>query len=254
MDQTPLPTARRLTEPPKDRPPSSIPWRKLLLLLLFGSGLVAFFALGGNQFFSFAALKAHRIKLHDYAQHHYWISLSGAVALYTGSVALSLPIAAVLSLAVGFLFGRWVGTAIIVLSATLGATLVFLAARYLFAEAVQRRMGLLGQKMMAGFQENDFHYLLFLRLVPLFPFWLVNLAPAFTPIRARTYAAATAIGTLPASFIFAHLGQSLGEISSPGQLLSAKTTSALLLLGLLALLPVLAKRWQSRRARMGQGT
>ena len=80
----------------------------------------------------------------------------------------------------GFIFGRWVGTVLVVVAATVGATLVFLAARYLFADAARRRLGALGEKINAGFTENAFSYLLFLRLVPLFPFFLVNLAPAFT--------------------------------------------------------------------------
>ena len=85
----------------------------------------------------------------------------------------------------GFIFGRWVGTVLVVLAATIGATLVFLAARYLFADAARRRMGALGEKISAGFTENALSYLLFLRLVPLFPFFLVNLAPAFTEHPAR---------------------------------------------------------------------
>ena len=100
--------------------------------------------------------------------------------VYAGAVAFSLPGGLVLSLTMGFIFGRWVGTVLVVIAATLGATLVFLAARYLFADAARRRMGALGERISAGFAENAFNYLLFLRLVPLFPFFLVNLAPAFT--------------------------------------------------------------------------
>ncbi len=91
----------------------------------------------------------------------------------------------------GFLFGRWVGTVLVVVAATIGATLVFLAARYLFADAARRRMGALGEKINAGFTENALNYLLFLRLVPLFPFFLVNLAPAFTSISVRTFVVGT---------------------------------------------------------------
>ena len=89
----------------------------------------------------------------------------------------------------GFIFGRWVGTVLVVVAATLGATLVFLAARYLFADSARKRLGAVGEKINAGFTENAFAYLLFLRLVPAFPFFLVNLAPAFTAIPLRTYVA-----------------------------------------------------------------
>ena len=104
-----------------------------------------------------------------------------------GAIAFSLPGGLVLSLTMGFVFGRWVGTVLVVFAATIGATLVFLAARYIFADAARKRLGALGEKINAGFTENAFSYLLFLRLVPLFPFFLVNLAPAFTSIPLRTF-------------------------------------------------------------------
>ena len=253
MDQSPLPTTGNLREDPekKARSSASWGWGRVLLFLLLAGGIAAFFALGGNRAFTFEALKASRDALLAYTKLHFWAALGGGVLIYTASTSLSLPIATVLSLAAGYLFGRWVGTAMIVLSATLGATLVFLAARYIFAEAAQRRMGALAQKVIAGFHENDFNYLLFLRLVPLFPFWLVNLAPAFTPIRVRTFVTATAIGIAPASFIFANLGQSLGQIESPEQLLSPRTLLALILLGALSLLPILVKRFRARKSVKG---
>ena len=137
----------------------------------------------------------------------------------------------------------------ILFSATLGAASVFLAARYVFAEAAQRRMGPHAKKIIEGFHKNDVNYLLFVRLVPLFPFWLVNLAPAFTPMKNTTYVAATALGILPATFVFTNLGQSLGRIDSPAQLLSFRTMSALILLGFLALIPVVLKRYPSKKEK-----
>jgi uncharacterized membrane protein YdjX (TVP38/TMEM64 family) len=171
--------------------------------------------------------------------------------VYTASTALSLPVATPLSLTVGFLFGVWVGTAAILFSATLGATLAFLAARYVFAESVSRRMGTTVRKVISEFHRNDFNYLLFLRMVPLFPFWLINLATAFTPIKVQTYVAATAIGIIPGAFVFTNLGQSLGRIDSPDQLLSFKTVSALILLGIFSLIPVFVKKVRSVRAEKG---
>ncbi len=219
-------------------------WRKWLVLAFFIGGLAAFFILGGGKWLSLEALKTHRAALLEYTEQHYFFMLLLSMAVYTLSTALSVPGAVVLSLAVGLLFGRWVGTALIVFSATLGATLVFLAARYLFAEAAQRRAGGFIKKIITGFQENAFHYLLFLRLVPLFPFWLVNLAPAFTPIRLRTYVAATAIGIIPASFVFANLGQALGRIEPSQRLVTPDVLAALALLGVFALAPVIIKRFR----------
>ncbi len=219
-------------------------WIKPLIFLIFVGGLVAFFALGGDQYLTLETVKTHRDDMLAYTQQHRLLMITGAIVVYTVSTALSIPGALILSLTVGFLFGRWLGTAIIVVSATLGATLVFLAARYLFAEAAQRRVGNMARKIIAGFHANAFNYLMFLRLVPVFPFWLVNLIPAFTPIHLRTYFAATAIGIIPGSFVFANLGQSLGRIESADQLLSPQILIAFVLLGLFALIPVAVKKYK----------
>ncbi len=230
------------------RSPSSISWKKVLILLIFIGGFFAFFLLDGDRYLNFSTLKANRDRLLAFSLNHYGAILMTAMAVYTVSTALSLPVATILSLAIGFLFGLWVGTAIILFSATLGATLVFLAARYVFAGVISRHMGTTARKLISEFHRNDFNYLLFLRLVPLFPFWLINLATAFTPIKVRTYVLATAIGILPGALVFTNLGQSLGRMDSPDQLLSFKTVSALTLLGIFALLPVFVKkfRWIKR--------
>ncbi len=216
---------------------------RLALLLLMAAAVATFFALDGPSYLTLETIKSQRDALLALTEEHTLLAALVAMALYTLSTALSLPGATVLSLVVGFLFGRWLGTALILVSATAGATLVFLAARYLFAEAARRRLeGSRAAALIEGFERDAFNYLLFLRLVPLFPFWLVNLAPAFTAIRLRTYIAATAIGILPGCFVFANLGQSLGRIDSLDQLLSLQTLLALALLGALALIPVVARR------------
>lgn len=229
--------------------PTRVRWMKLALLAVFAGALGLFLALGGAEWLTVETLKANRAALLEQTARHYWAAVAIMIALYIASTAFSIPGATVLSLVCGFLFGRWAGTAIIVFSATIGATLVFLAARYVFAEAARRRMGRFATAVAEGFRRDAFNYLLFLRLVPLFPFWLVNLAPALTAIRLRTYVLATAIGIVPGSFVFANLGQSLGRIESGGQLLSPETLGALTLLGLLALVPVVARRIQAIRTR-----
>lgn len=235
----------------QNRPYFAISWKKALIVLFFIGGFIAFY-LGGDSYINLTALKANRDSLLTYTLHHYWAVFIGAMAVYTVSTALSLPVATLLSLTIGFLFGLWVGTALILISATLGATLVFLAARYVFAEAVSSRLGTTARKLISEFHQNDFNYLLFLRLVPLFPFWLINLATAFTPIKVRTYVLATAIGIIPGAFVFTNLGQSLGRIDSTDQLLSFKTLSALILLGLFALIPVLVKKRRSIKPLEGE--
>jgi uncharacterized membrane protein YdjX (TVP38/TMEM64 family) len=221
-------------------------WGRLAVAAVFIVGIGAFVVLGGHRYLDLQTVKANRDALLAFTRDHFVAALAIAFVVYVGIVALSVPGSLVLSLTVGFLFGRWVGTALVLAAATLGATLVFLAARYLFAEAARRRMGPLGERINAGFTANAFSYLLFLRLVPLFPFFLVNLAPAFTSIPVRTYALATFLGIMPATFVFVNLGQTLGRIESTRDLLSVETLGAFVLLGLLALVPVLLRKRRPR--------
>lgn len=219
---------------------------KILILALFVGGIALFFALGGQKYLNLETLKANRDALIQYTDHNYVSAFIIGFLIYTVSTALSLPGGLILSLAMGLVFGRWAGTVLIVLAATLGATLVFLAARYLFADMARKKIGGLAQKINEGFTQDAFNYLLFLRLVPLFPFWLVNLAPAFTNVSLKTYVTATAIGILPGTFVFANLGQNLGRVSSTKDLLTPGTIGAFVLLGVFSLIPVLYKKYKTR--------
>jgi uncharacterized membrane protein YdjX (TVP38/TMEM64 family) len=222
------------------------PWGKLVIVALFAGAIAAFFAFDGQHYLSLETIKANRDALLSFADRHFVAALAIAFVVYAGAVALSLPGGLVLSLAMGFIFGRWFGTLLVVIAATVGATLVFLAARYLFADAARRRLGTVGERINAGFTENAFSYLLFLRLVPAFPFFLVNLAPAFTAIPVRTYVLATLIGIIPGTFVYVNLGQTLGRIDSLQGLVSRETLLAFGMLGLFALLPVAWKKLKSR--------
>lgn len=221
---------------------------KLLIMLVFVGMLDTFFALGGQHYLTLDALQQNRDALLDYTHLHYWNALLIAVSIYIAVTAFSIPGAVLLSLMAGFLFGRWVGTGVIVIAATVGSALLFLAARYLFADTIRQKLGGRLREMSEGFARDGFNYLLFLRMVPVFPFWMVNLAPAFTGIRLSTYMAATGLGVIPGAFVFANLGQSLGRIHSTAQLVSPETLGALVLLGLLSLVPVLIRRFKSNKA------
>lgn len=222
-------------------------WKKISVVLIFAGGFSLFFLLGGDQYLSYERLQGKRQVIKAFTENHYWAMLLATAVTYAVSTALSLPLATGLSLIAGFLFGRWVGMVVILCSATVGATLVFLGARYVFADVARGRLKGTARRVIDEFHKNDFNYLLFLRLVPLFPFWLVNLAAAFTPMKTCTYVAATALGITPGCFVFANLGESLGHIDSVGNLLSFETLSAMTLLGLLALLPVLVRKVRSSR-------
>jgi uncharacterized membrane protein YdjX (TVP38/TMEM64 family) len=224
---------------------------KLLVLLLFCTIIAIFFLLDAQQWLNLETLKQNRDALLNYAEQHYFLLYLACGLLYITMTALSLPGASILSLALGLLFGRWLGTLLIVISATIGATLVFLLARYLIADWAREKLQKNKQavKLMDTFQVDAINYLLFLRLVPLFPFWLVNLVPAFTPISIQTYIITTLIGIIPGSFVFANLGQSLGQIDNAEQLFSMPVIVSFTLLGILILTPVLLKQYKAFQSR-----
>ncbi|WP_420129603.1 TVP38/TMEM64 family protein [Longimicrobium sp.] len=222
-------------------------WKKVALAALIIAAMITAATQGGRL--DFATLKAHRAELLAFTERHYAAMLIGATLAYALATAVSFPAGVLLTLTMGLLFGRWVGTAAVVVAASIGATLAFLAARYLFADAARRRMGPRLQRLARGFERDAFNYILFVRLVPVFPFWLMNLVPAFTPVSARTFFVATAIGITPGTFVFANLGESLGRIDSAGDLVGRNTLIALALLGVMSLLPIAFKKLRNRRKK-----
>lgn len=213
---------------------------RLALLGLIVLAMVAFVGAGGLDWLDLASLGARRFALLACAQDHFLLMYLGLGFVYVLATASSLPGAAVLSLLSGFLFGRVAGTVLNVVAATIGATVLLIVARYLFADTARLRLerNRHAARLLAGFDRGAFNYLLFLRLVPVFPYWLINLAAAVTRIRLGTYVAGTAIGIAPGSFVYANLGRSLGSVQSLRGLVSTEILLALGLLGLLALLPL----------------
>ena len=216
---------------------------KFIILGIFVLGIVSFFYFDLGRFFTLDLLKANKDALHSYTQAHYGLVVILFVAIYFIQTALSLPGATILTLAGGFLFGAWLGTLYVNVGATSGAILAFLAARYLFRDAVERKFGERLQSVQKGFTSNAFNYLLTLRLIPLFPFFLVNLASGLTRISLTTYIAATAVGIVPGSFVYCNAGKQLGTINSLKDIASPGVLGAFFLLGLLALVPVVYKKW-----------
>jgi uncharacterized membrane protein YdjX (TVP38/TMEM64 family) len=222
-------------------------WLRLGALAAFAGGIATFFAFGGHRYLSLDAIRENRDLLLAYTEAHYARALLISFAAFVVATLLCLPAGTVLSLTFGLMFGRWVGGLLLVTAGTLGSTLLFLAARYLFARPLRHRLGALGERVNRGFTEDAFHWMLFLRLTPVFPYFLVNLAPALTDIPVRTYFAATFLGILPGMFIFANFGQTLGRIDSTQQLLAPQTLVAFGLLGAFALIPIFVRQWTSKR-------
>jgi len=222
--------------------------KKFAPLLVLILGLAAFFVLGLDKYVSEAALREHRADLGDFVARNFVLSILLYCLVYSVSTALSLPGGALLTLTGGFLFGSVVGTTVSVIGATIGASLLFLAARTAFGDMLRTRAGSAIDRMRAGFQENALSYLLFLRLIPAFPFFLVNLVPAFLNVRFSTYVIGTFIGIIPGTAVFALVGSGLGEIFDRGEAFSLSSVFTIeIMLGLsglavLALLPVLYKK------------
>jgi uncharacterized membrane protein YdjX (TVP38/TMEM64 family) len=223
--------------------------RRLLPLGLLVAAWIVFMLAGGYRYLTFSALARNRDWLCGLVQQ--WGSLAALayIAVYAALVALSVPGAAILTIAGGFLFGAWVGGLCAVIGGTLGATAIFLAARAGFGGLAQRAGRFVG-KLEAGFRADAFNYLLVLRLVPIFPFWLVNLVPALVGVRLPTYVLATFLGIIPGTFVFASLGNGLGSlVEEPDLAIIFKPSLFLPIVGLalLALVPVGYKHWRSKR-------
>jgi len=225
----------------------------------------AFLASGGV---SLEALVHHRATIDDFVASHRLLAVLSYMGLYIVIVALSVPGAVFLTVTGGFLFGLALGTAAAVISATIGATIIFLAARTALGNPLLRSAGPRANQLARGFRDDAFSYLLFLRLVPAFPFFLVNLVPAFAGVRLGPFIAATAIGIIPGAIVFALAGVGLDSMIAaqknlydqciaasgsdcrlafhPADVLTPQLIAALVALGLLALMPVVVKYWRAR--------
>lgn len=231
---------------------------RFLPLALIVAGLGLGYALGWHRYLSLEALADSRDALKAQVQAHYLLSLAGFAALYVLAVALSFPAASILTIAAGFLFGWLIGGLTVVVSATLGATLVFLAARSAFGSALRARLCGKAAVLADGFEEDAFNYLLALRLAPVFPFFLMNIAPALFNVPVRTFMAATFLGIIPGTLAYAFLGEGLedalisahaaGTTLSPGDVITPKVALAFLALGVVALVPTVYKKLRGRRA------
>jgi uncharacterized membrane protein YdjX (TVP38/TMEM64 family) len=220
---------------------SSFPLIFLLLLL------VLFFSLGLNKYLTFSSLKDHSNALITYTNNHFFLATLLFITIYSLAVAISIPGALFLTLAGGFLFGIVWGTLFVLFSATLGATLLFFAVRTAMGEWLAKRATSWVGRMREGFQESAFFYLLFLRLVPIFPFWAVNIVPAVLNVDAKTFIMATFIGIIPGTFVYVMAGNGLSHIFATNQtpnlgiIFDPQILIPLLALAALSLIPVIYK-------------
>jgi uncharacterized membrane protein YdjX (TVP38/TMEM64 family) len=221
---------------------------KIMIGVAIAVAIGTFFYFDLGRFLSLNSLKEHRDQLLAFTEANYVAGVVLFIAVYIAVTGLSLPGAVILTLAGGFLFGSVSATLFVNIGATTGATLAFLAARYLLRDWVEQKFGNTLGPIQAGFSKNAFNYLMTLRLIPLFPFFLVNTVSGLTRVSLGTYVTATSLGIIPGSFVFAYAGRQLGSINSLQEIASPNVLLAFTLLGLLALVPVLYKKFANKSA------
>ncbi len=224
--------------------------RRLLPLVVLLCGLVTFFSLGLDRYISFQALAENRDLLRSWVSDHPFVTRISYVSAYALAIAFSLPIGLVLTVTGGFLFGLLEGTLWTVIAATIGAVAVFLAARTAIGDTLRSRAGPFVARLEAGFKADALSYLLILRLVPLFPFWLVNIVPALLGVSTRVFAIGTFLGIIPGTFVFVSVGNGVdaifarGEVPGVSILLEPSVLLPIAGLALLSLVPVIYKRFR----------
>lgn len=256
-------------EQPKSGKRSTLRQYAPLLIIVSLMGLV--FAMGWHEHFTIKQLALNLERLKTFINSHFLVSLAAYIILYMLITALSIPAGAVVTVAGGLLFGWFTGTLATVIGATIGATAIFLAAKSSFGALLREKAGPWLKKLEEGFRENALSYMFFLRLVPAFPFWLVNLAPAFLGVKLSHYMLATFFGIIPGTLAFSYIGEGLESVivaqrsayeaclekaSSASEcefgldvsaLATPELITALLLLSLVALIPVVIKRLRRRK-------
>ncbi len=211
-------------------------WARVALIAVLAALVVVFFVSDLGRFLTLGALRTNRADLQAWQSAHPVAALAGFVAIYIATAALSLPGAAILTLAGGALFGVWIGTVAVSFASSIGATLAFLVARFVLRDALRRRFGARLRPIEDGVRRDGAFYLFTLRLVPLFPFFLVNLLMGLTPIPTPVFYAVSQVGMLPATIAYVYAGSRLAQIERPGDVASPALIGAFVALGLLPLL------------------
>ncbi len=219
-------------------------WSPLIILAVL---MAAAFAGGLHEQASLENLQSNKEKLLAAVAERPVITALSFMAVYALFVALSLPAATVLTLTGGFLFGPWLGTAYVVTAATIGATIIFFVAKTSLGNTLREKAGKLYQRIEDNMRENAAGYLLFMRLVPIFPFFLVNIVPALFNVKPRTYILTTFFGIMPGSFVYVNLGGQLADIENLKDLVSIQTLLAFALLGVFALIPTIYKQIRGKK-------
>lgn len=227
--------------------------KKILILALIVGVIVAYFYFDLGRFLNLEYLKTQHERFQLLYKSNKLTFVLVFSLIYIIVTSLSLPGAAVMTLAGGALFGLIIGTIVVSFSSTVGATLAFLASRYLLRDMVKNKFGDRIEKINKGLEKDGKFYLFTLRLIPIFPFWLINLAMGLTPIKTLTYFWVSLVGMLPGTIVYVNAGTALREINSIKEILSLKVIISFSLLGLF---PIITKKildfYKKRRTTNGQ--
>ena len=240
-------------------PSTKANWKRFAPLGVIAAGLGVGYYYGVQDYFSLEFLSQSRDALKGYVAENPVLSVFGFGAIYAAAVAFSFPAASVLTIFAGFLFGWLIGGIVVAFGATLGASMIFLAAQTAFGDFLRDKIGGKIKNLAEGFEKDAFSYLLVLRLAPVFPFFVMNVAPAMFRVPLKTYVTATFLGILPGTFAYAYLGQGVdsvllaaqesGGTPSIGDLVTPQIVAAFAGLAIVAAIPTIIKKVRSSKAK-----
>jgi len=227
-------------------------WGMVIAIIIL---LVLFFVTGLYRYVSLSTLHKHHQTLFDWTSQHILLAILVFIAAYIVAVAISIPGATILTIAGGFLFGIIGGSLLVVISATIGALVTFVAARTALADTLHQKVGKRLQKIEKGFRDNAVSYMLFLRLVPVFPFWLINIAAGALDVRISTYTWTTLVGIIPGSVVYVAVGNGMSEVIAQGNQINLSIIFQpvilvpLVGLAILSLIPMVYHRFKQQHGR-----
>ncbi|MEO1252770.1 MAG: TVP38/TMEM64 family protein [Pseudomonadota bacterium] len=246
-----------MTDPTPDNAASRGLIKRIAPLALIALALIVFFSLGLQRYFTLDALRENRLALEAWVEAGPVRAVLIFVVVYAAAVAISFPGASILTVFGGYLFGLALGTPAIVVAATLGATIVFLAARTALGDLLAKRASGFIKSMEEGFKKDELNYMFILRLVPVFPFWGINIAAGVLGVSLRNFVIGTFFGIIPGTFVYASIGNAAGaafdageDVTLSGILFKPETLLPIAGLAILALIPVILKRVSKQAARL----
>ncbi len=231
--------------------------RRIAPIALIAVALGLFFAFGLNRYFTLETLRENRDALRMWVDASPGLAIGLFVLAYAAAVAISFPGASILTVFGGFLFGLWPGVPAVVIAATIGATIIFLAAKTALGGFLSNRAGGFVKNMEDGFRENELNYMFILRLIPVFPFWAINIAAGLLGVSLRNFLIGTFFGIIPGSFVYTSIGAAAGaafdagdDVSLSGILFKPETLLPIIGLIGLAMIPIFLKRFSKAAANL----